>query len=453
MMLAMNFSVFRQTRFAPWTHSAGWGRSCLRVAAAAGVLVAASVWAAPEAPRDFIVAVVESTPITNQEVVRRAARLQKELTAARKPIPANLNQAALERLITDRALLEQAKRLGIDADATAIEREELKLASQQSLSLDALHRKLRAEGTSVEQLRRDLREQLVIQRMADGQVPARIQISDSDIDAEIEARKRASVDANPQIELAHILVAVPEKASQANVDIAKQQAQEILARLQAGADFSAMAESLSDSPDRANGGLMGVRPLDRYPTLFAEAVQSLQVGQYAPILRSGAGFHILKVVERRSSNAVTVTETHVRHILLRTNSQLSLNAARARLSEYRRQIEGGKASFAALAREHSQDGSSVEGGDLGWIPQGVFVPEFEEVMNQLSPGQLSDPVVSRFGVHLIEVMARRQAAIKDRELRDLVRTNLRQKKYPEAFDSWAAEIRAGAYIEYRDPPQ
>jgi peptidyl-prolyl cis-trans isomerase SurA len=298
-----------------------------------------------------------------------------------------------------------------------------------------------------------LREQLIMQRLAERDVPSRIQVSDSEIEAAIKTRIEASNDQNPQIELGHILVAVPEKASPESIGVAKQQALEILGRLKAGADFSAMAESLSDSPDRQNGGLMGVRPLEGYPTLFAQAVRNLQVGEYAPLLRSDAGFHILKVVERRSANVALVTETHVRHILLRPSGQLSVNAARARLSELRRQIEEGKGNFAALARENSQDGSSVQGGDLGWIPPGVFVPEFEEVMNKLEPGQLSDPTVSRFGVHLIEVLGRRQAAIGERELRDMVRTNLRERKYSAAYDSWATEVRGQSYIEYRDPPQ
>ena len=406
-----------------------------------------------EATSDFIVAVVETTPITNQEVQRMASNLKKEWAAAGKPIPSNLTQQALERLIRDRAVLEQAKLVGVRVEDTDVDREELKVAQQRKLSLEALHRELKSEGSSAEQLRQTLRDKLILERFADSAVPARIQINDVEIDAEIEARKQASTDLNPMIELAHILIAVPEKASPANVEIARQQAQEILTRLQGGADFAGMASSMSDSPDRSNGGLMGVRPLDRYPTLFADAVKSLQVGQFAPLLRSGAGFHILKVVERRQSNVVTVTETHVRHILLRPGGQLSLTVARARLSEYRRQIESGKANFANLAREHSQDGSSVQGGDLGWIPPGVFVPEFEEVMEKLAPGQLSDPVVSRFGVHLIEVLGRRQAAIQDRELRDMVRGYLRQRKYNPAYENWANEIRAAAYVEYRDPPQ
>lgn len=412
-----------------------------------------TVYAAADVPSDFIVAVVDSTPITNHEVQLRVARLRQERLAAGKSGGTQLSKEALEQLITEKALLDNAKASGVEVDNAAIDQAEIKLAAQQKLTVEALHRKVRAEGSSVERLRRELREQLLMQRLADRNVPARIQISDAEIAAEIKSRIEASNDQNPLIELAHILVAVPEKASAESVQVARQQALEILSRLQAGADFAAMAESLSDSPDRANGGLMGVRPLEAYPTLFGQAVRNLKVGQFAPLLKSDAGFHILKMVERRSANVALVTETHARHILLRVNSQLSLNAARARLSEFRRQIESGKATFPSLAREHSQDGSSVQGGDLGWIPPGVFVSEFEEVMNKLEPGQLSDPTVSRFGVHLIEVLGRRKAAIGERELREMVRSGLREKKYPAAFDSWAAEIRGQAYVEYRDPPQ
>ena len=414
---------------------------------------AASQAAAQVAPRDFIVAVVDSTAITNHDVQLRVEKMTADFKRAGKPIPANLSKDALERLITEKAVLSQASQLGIDVDSAAIDQAEIKLAVQEKLTVDALHRKVRADGSSVERLRKDLRDQLVIQRYADRNVPARIQVSDAEIDAEVQARIEASSDLNPQIELAHILVAIPEKASAEAVGVARQQAQEILTRLQGGADFAAMAEALSDGSERTNGGLMGVRPLDRYPTLFAQAVRHLQVGEFAPLLRSDAGFHILKMVERRKTKAVLVTETHVRHILLRSGGALSLNAARAKLSEFRRQIESGKATFAALARDNSQDGSSTQGGDLGWIAPGVFVPEFEEVMDKLAPGQLSDPVTSRFGVHLIEVLGRRQAAIRERELRDMVRGQLRDQKYPALFDAWAAEVRGQSYVEYREPPQ
>jgi len=254
--------------------------------------------------------------------------------------------------------------------------------------------------------------------------------------------------------LAHILIAVPEAASAAQQQVLEQRARDVWSRAQApGADFDALAKAFSNGPERERGGLMGRKPLDRYPSLFVEAVEKLSVGQVAPLVRSGAGFHILKLVERRAQASATVTETRVRHILLRPGGTLSLVAARAQLASYRTAIEAGRANFAALAREHSQDPSAAQGGELGWVAPGMFVPEFEEVMNKLQPGQLSDPVVSRFGVHLIEVLERRQAPISERELREMVRGQLRAQKYPQALEDWAQEVRGRAYVEYREPPQ
>jgi peptidyl-prolyl cis-trans isomerase SurA len=187
--------------------------------------------------------------------------------------------------------------------------------------------------------------------------------------------------------------------------------------------------------------------------LFVENTQKLSVGAVSPIFRSGAGFHILKLVSKRSNNTITVTETNARHILLRPGGQLSQTTARAQLTEFKRQIEAGKADFAKLAQQHSQDASASAGGDLGWVATGMFVPEFEEVMNKLEPGQIADPTVSRFGVHLIQVITRRQAPISERELRDMTRNHLRDKKFEETYQLWAQEVRGRAYVEYRDAPQ
>jgi peptidyl-prolyl cis-trans isomerase SurA len=197
---------------------------------------------------------------------------------------------------------------------------------------------------------------------------------------------------------------------------------------------------------------MGLRPANRYPTLFVDATKGLNVGDVT-LVRSGAGFHVLKLVTKRASSVVTITQTHPRHILLRPGGQLSQTTARAQLAEYKRQIEAGKADFAKLAREHSQDASGPEGGDLGWVSPGMFVPEFEEVMNKLQPGQIADPTISRFGVHLIQVLERREAPINERELRDMARNSLREKKFDETYQLWAQEVRGRAYVEYRDAPQ
>ena len=391
------------------------------------------------AGRDFIVAVVDTVPVTNHEVRTRALALREELTRAGKPLPANLLKEALERLITEKAMLELAREAGVDADPAAVEQ--------------AMARS-NAQGAAAQALRTEVRAQLTIQRLAERNVTGRIQISDSDIDREMQSRMQASGAANPEVDLAHILIAVPEAASAAQQQALEQRARDVWSRAQApGADFDALAKAFSNGPERERGGLMGRKPLDRYPSLFVEAVEKLSVGQVAPLVRSGAGFHILKLVERRAQASATVTETRVRHILLRPGGTLSLVAARAQLASYRTAIEAGRANFAALAREHSQDPSAAQGGELGWVAPGMFVPEFEEVMNKLQPGQLSNPVVSRFGVHLIEVLERRQAPISERELREMVRGQLRAQKYPQALEDWAQEVRGRAYVEYREPPQ
>ena len=197
-----------------------------------------------------------------------------------------------------------------------------------------------------------------------------------------------------------------------------------------------------------------MRSADRLPPLFVEATKNVRTGGIAAIVRSGAGFHVLKVIEKRQAGlpSVQVVQTRVRHILLRPGPQLSESAAVARLADWRKRVEAKDADFAALAREFSQDGSAREGGDLGWANPGQFVPEFEEVVNGLAPGQMAPPVVSRFGVHLIQVLERREATLSEREQRDMARNLVREKKLDEAFNLWAQEVRGRAYVEIRQPP-
>jgi peptidyl-prolyl cis-trans isomerase SurA len=216
-----------------------------------------------------------------------------------------------------------------------------------------------------------------------------------------------------------------------------------------------LAREFSDAPDaKTNGGLVGMRTADRYPPLFVQAVEALPVGGVSDLVRSGAGFHVIKVVEKKQPGlaGISVTQTHARHILLRPTPQLTESAAIAKLEELRKRIEGG-ADFAQLARENSQDASGPNGGDLGWSSPGMFVPEFEEALNSLAPRQVSQPVVSRFGVHLIQVLERRQAKLSEREQREVARNALREKKLDEAYLQWAQEVRGRAYVELREPPQ
>lgn len=404
--------------------------------------------------RDYIVAVVDSVPITNHDVALRAPQLRDQLKQQGRTAPEGeaLLKAALERLIVEKALLQHAKETGVSIEDEAVNQAEQRLAAQSQLSLAALHKKVQTEGMSVERLRQNLREQLTLQRLSERNVPGRIKVSDVEIDQAVRQRQSASIDTNPDIELGHVLIAVSEKASDTEVAALQAKAETALAHLKRGDDLARVAKEFSNGAERDKGGLMGLRPANRYPTLFVDATKSLNVGDVT-LVRSGAGFHVLKLVTKRASNVVTITQTHPRHILLRPGGQLSQTTARGQLAEYKRQIEAGKADFAKLAREHSQDGSAAEGGDLGWVSPGMFVPEFEEVMNKLQPGQIADPTISRFGVHLIQVLERREAPISERELRDFARNSLREKKFDETYQLWAQEVRGRAYVEYRDAPQ
>ena len=239
------------------------------------------------------------------------------------------------------------------------------------------------------------------------------------------------------------------------VDAAQARAQEAAEKARRpGADFAALAREFSDAPEGKTGGELGLRSTDRYPELFVEALRQVPVGGVAGPVRSGAGFHVLKVLERSQGVLpATVLKNHVRHILLRTNPQQNEAAAAQRLADYRRRIERGEATFEALAREFSQDGSAKQGGDLGWAAPGRYVPEFEQVVESLQPGQISEPLVSRFGVHLVQLLDRREVPLTPREQRELARNALQEKKLEDAYVTWAQEQRARAYVELRDPPQ
>ena len=405
-------------------------------------------------PRDFIVAVVDSVPITNHDV---NARLELQRTQAAQQGRAILKsdvtlRDVLEKLITEKALLQNAKDTGGVIDDEALNLAEQRQATQNQTTVEAMRAKTLASGSSIEKARKDLLDQMMLQRFVERNVPGRIRITEVEIDNAIKARDKASVSTAAEMELGHIFISVPENSSDARVAELRAKAQSTLERVQRGGNFGAIAKEVSQGPEKENNGLMGVRPADRYPSLFVDAVASLRIGDVAPLVQSGAGFHILKLVSKRTVTNATITETRARHILLRPGGQLSQTTARAQLATYKTQIESGRADFAQLAQQHSQDASAASGGDLGWVAPGMFVPEFEEVMNKLQLGQIADPLVSRFGVHLVQVLARRDAPITERELRDLVRNSLREKKYDETYQLWAQEVRGRAYIEYRDPP-
>jgi peptidyl-prolyl cis-trans isomerase SurA len=253
--------------------------------------------------------------------------------------------------------------------------------------------------------------------------------------------------------IAQILVTVPDGASAADTARRRERAEGALKRVQAGEAFEAVARELSEDGNRATGGVIGMRTAERLPDVFVAAVRSLKPGDVTPeLLRTGAGFHLLKLVEKREGEAFRMQQTRARHILLRPSAQLSAEAAQKRLAGFKQQIEGGKANFDQLARENSEDGSASLGGDLGWAGAGTFVPEFEETMNRLAINGISDPVVSRFGVHLIQVTDRRAVSLDIKQQREQARNVLREQKFDDAYTEWLRELRARAYVEMREAP-
>ena len=258
--------------------------------------------------RDFIVAVVDSVPITNHDVRLRAPQLRDQLKQQGRPIPEGeaLLKAALERLIVEKSLLQHAKETGVAIDDDAVTQAEQRLAAQSQISVDALHQKVKSEGSSVERLRLNLRDQLTLQRLTERNVPGRIKVSETEVDQAVRDRQNASIDTNPDIELGHILVAVPEKATDADIATLQAKAQTALARLKRGDDLGRVAKELSDGVERDRGGLMGLRAASRYPTLFVDATKNLTVDDVT-LVRSGAGFHVLKLVTKRASGVVTIT--------------------------------------------------------------------------------------------------------------------------------------------------
>ena len=408
---------------------------------------------------DFIVAVVNSEPVTNQEVMRELQRIKQQLAQQgnAQPNPKELSSQVLERLISDKIQLQLARESGIKIDDAAVDLAEQNIARQNQLDVASLRQRLAAEGLTSSQFRSQLREQLALTRLRERDVEPRVRVSDLEVEQYLREQQINSTSdpASVELNLSQILVAVPESATPAQITALETRAKRALERARAGQDFVALVREFSDAPDSANGGQLGLRTADRYPPLFVDATLSLDVGDVSALVRSGAGFHILKVNEKESAGlpALAVTQSRARHILLRVAPQMTEAAARSKLSELKRQIFSGKADFATLAKEFSQDGSAAQGGDLGWANPGMFVPEFEEAMNRLAPSQISDPVVSRFGVHLIQLVERRKTALNPREQKETIRAMLREKKLDEAYATWARDLRGRAYVEMREQAQ
>ena len=404
-----------------------------------------------------IVAVVNSEPVTDHEVQQVSAQLAQENARAPQRLSASeLYKLALDRLITEKALQQQAREAGIVIDKDAIDQAEMNVAANNQVTLEQLRQRLPQEGLTVEAFRDKLKGQLLINRLREREVEGKARVSDMEADQYLQTLLAKQSSQTPQeLNLAMILVAVPEGAT---AEVRQQKlalALDIARKAQTGESFEALARQYSNAADKgANGGELGLRSEDRYPELFVQAIATLKTGEVSAPVESGAGYHVLKVLQRKSGTAaLTVMQTHPRHILLRPSSQMNQAQAVAKLQSLRQQIVSRKADFAQVARQWSQDGSAPAGGDLGWVRAGMFVPEFEQVMDRLPLNTVSEPVVSRFGVHLIEVLERKPMPVSSADAREIARNVLREKKIDEAYTRWVEDVRSRAYVEMRDTPQ
>lgn len=405
---------------------------------------------------DYIVAVVNSEPVTNNELRNNLLRTEQQLTQAGAAIPPRdeLTRLVLERLISDKLQLQEARFSGLRIDESAIDNAVQGVAQQNQLTVDELRKRLVADGLTFTKFREGLRDELLVSRFRQREVEARVKVTDADVDQFLRDQEGSSNSAAIDINLAQILVAVPENATPEQITSLQAKAQLAADRARAGTDFVALVNEFSEASLRASGGQLGLRSAERYPPLFLQATEKLRTGGIAGPIRSGAGFHVLKVIEKRQADmpGVNITQTRARHILLRVSPQQREAAAKEKLADIKKRVVTGQADFAVVARESSDDGSAKDGGDLGWANPGMFVPEFEQAMNSLAPNQISEPLVSRFGVHLIQVLERRETQLSSRDQRELARSVIRDKKLEDAYAVWAQEIRGRAYVEFRAPP-
>jgi peptidyl-prolyl cis-trans isomerase SurA len=428
----------------------------VRIIVLTGVLALTSVTAsaqrAPARPvgLDRVVAVVNDEAVTQYELeeAKRIVLQQLKQQNVRQPPADVLDKQVLERLVTEHALLQYAKESGIKVDDNQVERTIQRIAEDNKMTVDTMRATLERDHVPYAKYRDDVRNEIVMQRLREREVDSRITVSDAEVDNYL-ATIKAQSGGDAEYNIAHILVLVPEQATAGQIEAKRQRAEQALKAIHDGTDFAQVAAGFSDAGDALSGGNLGWRPGARLPTVFTDVVRNMKAGDVSPVLRSAAGFHIVKLLGRRSRDEpAIVDQSHVRHILIRVNETTSEADAKAKIDRLKDRIDAG-AKFEELAKLYSEDATSAKGGDLGWVNPGDVVPAFEQAMNKLPLDQVSAPVRTQFGWHLIEVLERRkQDVTADRE-RLQAQNALRQRKSDEAFDDWVRQTRDRAYVELR----
>jgi len=400
---------------------------------------------------DRVVAVVNDDVITELELTAEMENIKQQLRAQRMSLPPDdvLQKQILERMIVLNIQLQDAERRHIRVDDETINNTVENIARQNNMTIMQFSQALRADGMDYGEFRKRIGDELTINRLQQREVANRITVTEQEVDDFLASQESQSAP-NDEFRVGHILVSIPEAATAERIQSAKQKAQKILEDLQQGADFAQTAIAQSDGQQALQGGDLGWRKLAQIPSLFANLVTEMEVGQISDAIRSPSGFHIIKLMERRSDETQhIVNQTKVRHILIKPDLILSSAEARKRIEQLKQRIEGGE-NFAELATSHSADkGSATQGGDLGWVNPGVMVKPFEEAMNALPIGEISDPVQTQFGWHIIQVLDRRQFDDTEEYIRNQAREAVRQRKIEPALANWLRRIRDEAFVEVR----
>lgn len=399
---------------------------------------------------DRVIAVINDEAITQYELRDRLTTVERQLRQRGTPLPPRdvLEKQLLERLIVDRLQLQFARESGLRIPDTELDMALRRIAENNRMSLGEFRQALERDGIDWRRFREEIREEITVARLREREVENKIVISDGEIDNYLA--NPAQLNPSAMVALGHIIVRVPEQADPLKLAQLRKRAEEALTRIRNGQDFGQVAASYSEAADAMAGGMLEPRPADRLPTLYAEAVAALKPGEVSGILRSPAGFHIVKLFDRKGGAVVggTIRQTRARHILIKVNELVSSEEARRKIVALKERLDNG-ANFAELARLHSNDLSAAKGGDLGWMYQGDTVPDFERAMDALAIDEISKPVQSPFGWHLIQVQERKTAEVGDERKRMQARQALRERKLDEAYEDWLRQLRDRAYVEYR----
>ncbi len=416
------------------------------------ILLGASQGLSAKQDLDKVIALVEDDVILKSEFQRSYDSVIQRIQAAGQQLPedAKLREQVMDKLILDSILYQMALRSGFRVDEQMLNDAIANIAKGQNMSVEQFRRAIEGSGQSYELFREDVRKEIAATQVRNAQVRRKIFISEQEVDAIIDLMNKEGEQRN-QYHLGHILIAIPQNADKDSRNEALAKAEGLVKRLREGANFERAAIGESQGPNALNGGDFGWRSIAQMPTLFVDPVRKLKIGEVSDPIRSGSGYHIIKLKDIRGEERVVVDQTQVRHILIKPDIINSDDAVVEQLRDIRQKIVSGKATFEAMAEEHSQDlANAKQGGDMGWNKKGTFVPEFERAMASLQPGEVSEPVRTQFGYHLIEVLGRRAQDETDEAKKNRAQQILFNRKFDEALDSYLRETKEAAYIKILD---